>query len=429
MVRLVALLASLMLLVAACGGDEPDDATAPADEATEDAAAPADEATEDAGAATDDDSGATEDAAEPTDGATEDVAAGDEGGDCTLDEPVPVGVVFSQTAGAAVYGVSQTAAVELAAEELNAEGGVTYDLIIEDDATDPAQGITAYERLIEQEQVSILIGPTLSNVFFSAGPVAQEFGVPALGVSTTADGITEIGDYIFRDSLTEAQVIPNTVAEATENLGLERVALLYSDNDAFTVSGFEIFEQAVEEQGLEVTSTETFATGDTDFSAQLTAVANNEPDALFVSALAEEAALLLTQARDLGLDVPVVGGNGFNSPAIIDQAGEAAEGVIVGAAWNAAADDEANEAFKSAYEEATGRAPDQFAAQAYTGMKLIARAVESACSADRDAIRDAMEGLQGVDTILGEFSFTDGRDADHTGVTQVVEDGSFALLD
>lgn len=386
------------LLLAGCGGDAD-----PGDQAAEEPAA----------TATDDGDGDTQTA----DG-------------CTLDEPVKVGVVFSQTGGAAVYGESQRAAVELAAEEQNAEGGVTYELVIEDDASDPSQGIPAFEKLINQDEVSVIIGPTLSNTAFSTDPIAQDAGVPVLGVSNTADGITEIGDYIWRNSLTEGQVIPQTIEQAAAAFDLSRVAVLYGDDDSFTQSGYEVFREALDEQGIDVATEQTFAKGDTDFAPQLTAARNEDPDALVVSALAEEAALIIQQAAELGMDdLPIIGGNGFNSPAIIEQAGEDAEGVVVGAAWNSASDAPKTGEFISAYEEATGEQPDQFAAQAYAGMNLVALAVESACSAERDAIRDGFDAIEGVDTVLGEFSFTDDRDADHAAVVQIVEDGRFAILE
>ncbi|MDQ3030039.1 MAG: ABC transporter substrate-binding protein [Actinomycetota bacterium] len=362
-----------------------------------------------------------------TGGATD--PASQAAGDCTLDEPVKVGVVFSQTGPAAVYGESQLAGVELATEERNAEGGVTYELVVEDDASDPAQGIPAFEKLINQDEVSVIIGPTLSNTAFSTDPVAQDAGVPVLGVSNTAEGITEIGDYIWRNSLTEQQVIPQTIEAAVGAFDLQNVATLYGDDDSFTVSGHETFVAALEEQGVDVAETQTFAKGNTDFAPQLTAARNAEPDALVVSALAEEAALIIQQAAELGIDVPIIGGNGFNSPAIIEQAGEAAEGVVVGAAWNSASDDPATADFIAAYQEAAGGAPDQFAAQAYAGMKLVAMAVESACGAEPDAIRDGFTTIDGVETVLGEFSFTDTRDADHPAVVQVVDDGEFAILE
>ncbi len=409
-----------ILVITACGGDGEESATEDATTVT--GAAASAEPTGDATAAS----------AEPTGDATGEVSAGATagatGGDCTLDEPVPVGVVFSLTEGAAVYGQSQEAAVRLAADELNAAGGVTYELVIEDDASDPSPGITAFEKLINQDGVSAIIGPTLSNTAFSTDPVAQNAEVVVLGVSNTAEGVTEMGDFVFRDSLTEGQVIPQTIEASKEELGLERVAVLYGDDDAFTESGYQVFAQALADNDIEITTEQTFAKGDTDFSAQLTEAGNTDPDALVVSALAEEAALILTQAADLGLDIPVIGGNGFNSPALIDNAGDAAEGVIVGAAWNSAADDQISQDFKAAYEEATGNAPDQFAAQAYTGMKLVDAAVRSACSSDPTAIRDAMAGLSGMPTALGEFSFTESRDADHPAVVQVVEGGEFTVL-
>jgi branched-chain amino acid transport system substrate-binding protein len=248
-------------------------------------------------------------------------------------------------------------------------------------------------------------------------------------VSNTADGITDMGEFVFRDSLSEAQVIPQTIAQAKEQLGLERVAVLYGDDDAFTQSGADVFLDVLEQEGIEVTTTQTFAKGDTDFSAQLTEARNTEPDALVVSALAEEGSLILTQARDLGLDVPVIGGNGFNSPAIAANAGEAAEGLIVGAAWNSASDVPANQEFLANYEEAFGEAPDQFAAQAYAGMNILDAAVRSACSSDPAEIRDALAEVSGLDTVLGEFSFTEDRNADHEAVVQVIEGGEFAILE
>jgi branched-chain amino acid transport system substrate-binding protein len=405
--RATALLAALLLLLTACAGDD----TAPDATADDPITDTADDGTTD------------EDAADGEAG--DDVAAGD----CTLSDPVQVGVVFSLTGGAAVFGEEQANGVRLAAQQLNDQGGITYEVIQEDDASDPAQGITAFEKLLNQDDVSIIIGPTLSNTAFSTDPIAQEQGVPVLGVSNTAPGITDMGDFVFRNSLSEPQVIPQTIDAAQERLGLERVAIMYGDDDAFTSTAYDVFVEALDDNGIEVLSTQTFAKGDTDFAPQLTQIQGTDADALILSALAEEASLVLTTMEDLGLDIPVIGGNGLNSPAIIEQAGEAADGVIVGAAWNSASDIPANADFISSYEEEFGSSPDQFAAQAYAGMNLVAAAVQQACSADPAEIRDAMAGLQDVDTVLGAFSFQDNRDADHEAVVQIVEGGAFTILE
>ena len=163
----------------------------------------------------------------------------------------PIGAVLSLTGAAASYGESQQKGLELAAEELAEKDGVTYDLTIEDDQTDPRQGITLFDEFVTSD-VSLIIGPTLSNAAVQADPIAQEAGVPVLGISNTAAGITEIGDYIFRDSLTEQAVIPQTIAKATEEYGLEKVVVMYSNDDAFTESGYEVFAGALEDEGVEV---------------------------------------------------------------------------------------------------------------------------------------------------------------------------------
>jgi branched-chain amino acid transport system substrate-binding protein len=137
------------------------------------------------------------------------------GDSCVIEGPIKVGAALSLTGGAASYGASQQRGLDLAAEQLSAKGGVKYDLTIEDDATDPRQGITVFEQLIEKG-MSVIIGPTLSNGAFQAQPIAHEEKVPVLAISNTAEGITAQGDYIFRDSLTEGQVIPQTVATAKE---------------------------------------------------------------------------------------------------------------------------------------------------------------------------------------------------------------------
>jgi branched-chain amino acid transport system substrate-binding protein len=355
--------------------------------------------------------------------------AGEGSGDsCTIEAEVPIGAVLSLTGAAASYGESQQRGLELAAVQLAEKGGVTYDLRIEDDQTDPRQGITLFDQFVS-DGVSLIIGPTLSNAAVQADPIAQEAGVPVLGISNTAAGVTEIGDYVFRNSLTEQAVIPQTIAKATEEFRLQDVVVMYSNDDAFTESGYEAFTAALEEQGVTVSETITFSKADTDFRALLTQAQQSDPDALVVSALIEAAIPLVTQARELGIDVPIIGGNGFNNPRLMADAGQAAEGVVVGAAWNSASDNPENQAFLEAYEAEYSAQPDQFAAQAYAGLMLVDQAVRANCAADRESIKAALGELENVPTVLGEFSIDENRDAVHPAVVQVVRDGTFAVLE
>jgi branched-chain amino acid transport system substrate-binding protein len=355
--------------------------------------------------------------------------AGEGTGDsCTIGGEVPIGAVLSLTGAAASYGESQQRGLELAAAQLAEKGGVTYDLRIEDDQTDPRQGITLFDQFVN-DGVSLIIGPTLSNAAVQADPIAQEAGVPVLGISNTAAGVTEIGDYIFRNSLTEQAVIPQTIATATEEFGLQDVVVMYSNDDAFTESGYEAFAAALEEQGVTVSETITFSKADTDFRALLTQAQQSDPDALVVSALIEAAIPLVTQARELGIDVPIIGGNGFNNPRLMADAGQAAEGVVVGAAWNSASDNPENTAFLADFEAEYGSQPDQFAAQAYAGLMLVDQAVRANCAADRESLKQALGELENVPTVLGEFSIDENRDAVHPAVVQVVRNGTFAVLE
>ena len=156
-----------------------------------------------------------------------------------------------------------------------------------------------------------------------------------------------------------------------------------------------------------------------------------------MSALAKPAQLIMQQARnDVGIDpkVHIIGGNGFNSPAIVKAAGPAAEGMIVGAAWNLNSTEPLSAKFIAAYKAAANKDPDQFAAQAYAGVYILYDAIKRAniegkSLADaRTAIRDALKGTSGVDTVLGKFSFTGARDANHTPVVQIVNNGVFDVL-
>ena len=226
-------------------------------------------------------------------------------------------------------------------------------------------------------------------------------------------------------------VIPYTIKVAKEKLGLKKVVLFYGNDDAFTKSGADVFRKVLQAEGIQILGEQTFAKGDRDFSPQLTQIKSQNPDAIVCSALVEEASGIVSQARQLGIPktVRIIGGNGFNSPALIKNAGEASEGVIVGAAWNISSTHPLNVKFVDDYTKKYNRPPDQFAAQAFAGVHIAYQAAKAAGTADnRKAIRDAMVKLKGLDTLLGKFSFTEGRDADHSPVVQEVKGGKFAVF-
>jgi len=349
------------------------------------------------------------------------------GDSCVIDAKIPVGASFSLTGAAAQYGAGQKNALELAVQNLNKVGGVTYDLTVEDDATDPKQAIQVFDSFIASGS-SIIVGPTLSNTAKQTNPIAQDAKVPVLGVSNTAAGITEIGDYIFRDSLTEDAVIPQTVKAAVDTLGVKKVVMMYSNDDAFTESGYQAFAAALKDENVEIADTLVFSKADTDFRALLNKAKQSNADAIVVSGLIDAAVPLVSQAREIGIDTPIIGGNGFNSPALLSGAGSAAEGVIVGAAWNSASDNDQNVKFLADYTAAYDGAPDQFSAQAYAGMQIIDHAVRAECSGEREDIKAGLGKITDVPTVLGKVSLNENRDAVHDALVQIVKDGQFTIL-
>lgn len=363
-------------------------------------------------------------------GGSTETASDGSGGDAGTD-PIKVGAMFAQTGDAAIFGVVQTDGVRLAVEEINDSGGIDgqqIELLVEDTGSENEQAINIIQRFINQDRVNVILGPTLSAEGKAVAPIANNAEVPIIGTSWAAPtGTTDVGPYVWRVALTDGQNIPQAVAAAAGRDGYETAALLFGSDDPFTQAGGDAFMQAAEENGIEMVAQETFAKGDRDFSSQLTKIAAAAPDVLFVSATGESTASIVAQARQAGLTVPIVGGNGFNTPTVPENAGDAANGVIVAAAWDASssAENPKNAEFIEAYTAEYGKAPDQFAAQAYAAVYVFAEAVRLGGGAGADEIVAGLNEIADLDSVLGPFNFTEGRDAGGEAVILEIKDGEY----
>jgi len=354
-----------------------------------------------------------------------------------------IGIAEALTGGGAQYGVPIRNGFQLAADEINAKGGINGNkllLVIEDEQGKKEEAINVFKKLIFQDKVLMIFGPTLSNSMFAAGPVANGAKVVAFGTSNTANGITDIGPYIFRNSVMESDVLPVTVASAVKHYKLKNVAVIYGNDDAFTKSGYDAFKKALEEQKLPVTTTETYVKGDVDFKAQLTKIKGTNPDAVVCSCLAEEAANIMLQARGLGLKVPFIGGNGFNSPKLFEISKLAGEGTFVGSPWANTNPAAANKSFVAAYQKKYNLEPNQFAAQAYDALNIAAAALKDIkltgdIATDREALKNALPKVN-ITGATGPFKFRPaqtktgkpgGWDADQKPFIYLVQSGKFGL--
>ncbi|MFZ6658217.1 ABC transporter substrate-binding protein [Undibacterium sp. TJN19] len=357
---------------------------------------------------------------------------------------IKIGVAEALSGPAAKYGVAIKNGFTLAADELNAKGGVNGNklvLVFEDEQGKKEEAINVFKKLIFQDKVLMVFGPTLSNSAFAADPIANAAKIVVFGTSNTADGITNIGPFTFRNSVMEADVLPVTTKAAIKQFNIKKVAVLYGNDDAFTKSGYEVFKTTLAEQKIAVTDTETYAKGDVDFKAQLTKIKASNPDAIVCSCLAEEAANIILQTRSLGMKQPFVGGNGFNSPKLFEIAKDNADNTLMGSPWSAENTAEANKKFMADYKAKFGTDPDQFAAQAYDAMHISAQAIKKitltgSIDKDRIALRDALPAIK-HEGATGKFAFRraaskDGKeagfDAQQDAIVNIAKGGKFILL-
>lgn len=340
-----------------------------------------------------------------------------------------IGFTAALTGGAAAYGKSEEEGVRLAVEEINKKGDFPIDLLVEDTKAVPADSMNATKKLI-QEKVSLIIGPMTSNEAKAAGPIIQNAKVPSLEISVTAENITDIGDCIFRNSVPESKNIPQTVKKTHKLLGYKTAAILYAHDNEQHVTAQKYFQKTMEEEGVQVIDVETFGSKDNEYSAQLTNIQHKAPDVIVVCSYYQEGSRILKKMREMGMDQPVLGDNGFVSPELGKMAGAAADNVYVSSMWSADRKDEKVQKFVENYTKAYGRAPDQFAASAYDGVYMAMDAMQRAgTTTDHKKIRDALAQMKDFKGVCGTFSFDEKRDPVVDLILMKMQDGKFGVVD
>ncbi len=346
---------------------------------------------------------------------------------------IPIGLVPHLTGRLSSSNPALKNAAELALDEINRSallGSARIRFIVEDSRSTPEGAVDAFNRLIRRYRVPAIIGPRTSTIAKEAFPIAQANEVVAIGPTSAARGLSAIGDFIFRASLTVDRLIPGGVKITSEKLGYRRVATIFDQADLFSRSSEAVLQDALSDNGIEVLGTETFQSGDTDFSSQLQRLGSLNPDAIFISSQAIEMTELLIQARQLGIPSEVrFLANLVLTVDEIKRAGDAAEGVIAFTAWSSTADTPGNRAFVRNYMAKYGVEPNVFAAQSYATVQILAQALADAQSSDSRAIRDALAKTRNLDTVLGSFSFDANGDGVYNPSVLIVKDGKLEVYD
>ena len=347
----------------------------------------------------------------------------------TTNGTLVVANVASLTGSAADYGIGQTRGIELAVDLEAVDLAFDVELRTADDASDAAVGAEAFTALIE-EGVAAILGPTLSPVAARTDPLAQAVGVPVLAVTNTTLDIAAIGDVVWRITLSEQAMLPQTLANARATQGVTTAALIGDSTDDYSRGAADAFRAGATEVGVEVIAASGFdpATLDDDgYDTLITDAVASGADAILLAARSTPATRLLTAAQRVGASAVLIGSNGFNAPEVLTAAGSAADGLTVTASWNPAIEEPMSEAFVTAFRERFGTDPDAFAAQGYAGVQVLLAAAEAGDGTSRQAILNGLRSLDTVETVVGTVRFVD-REASYPAAIQQVIDGRLGLV-
>ena len=355
-------------------------------------------------------------------------------------ETFKVGVVGPRTGPVATYGLSVIHAVTLAVEEVNAAGGVLgrqVELIVEDNKADAIETNNAFRKLISRDQVHAIIGAVVTANSIVGSQVAQRMKVPMITPTSTAEKVTREGDYIFRSCLIDP-VQGRIMANFAYNfLGLREIACLTAQSNDYSVGLEEVFTKTFEELGGKVVAAESYSEGDQDFRAQLTKIRARKPDAIYVPGYYSEAGLIARQMRQLGMDQPILGPDGFDSPKLFEIGGDAILGSYFTNHYSSETEDEVAEHFLESYRAKYGQDPDGFAALGYDAALILFDALERAgdgaftknLGAARAAIRDALADTKDIKVVTGTLTLDENRNPIKSAVILKVVDGGYEFVE
>ncbi|KXU35679.1 ethanolamine utilization protein EutJ [Cephaloticoccus capnophilus] len=353
---------------------------------------------------------------------------GDEAGD-----PILIGEISSITGKEGAFGQSAHRGIVLAIEEANARGGVlggrSLRLLTEDNQSKAGGSGTAARKLISRNKVVAILGEVVSSRSLEIASIAQLTHTPMISPASTAESVTQAGDYVFRVCFLDS--FQGTVMGkfAYEMLGLRRVAILSSVSSAYSVGLAKHFKETFVGLGGTIAVEQKFAEGDKDFKAQLTAIRASGIDAIYVPAYYTETALISKQARELGLTIPLMGGDGWGSPELLEIGGAAVEGIYYSTHYSPESTAAQVVEFVSKYRERWGgETPDAFAALGYDAALLLIDSLERAGTTESAALRDAIAATRDLLGATGRTAIDENGNASKAATIMTVKNGRFTYV-
>ncbi|HVS33677.1 MAG TPA: ABC transporter substrate-binding protein, partial [Thermoanaerobaculia bacterium] len=320
---------------------------------------------------------------------------------------IPIGVYAALSGAEAAFGQATLQGVRLAAEEINAAGGVLgrkIRLVVEDDLGRPEEAASVVTKLITSDQVVGLIGENSSSQSLAAAPVAQSNGIPMISPSSTNPNVTKKGDFIFRVCFTDPYQGKALATFVRNNLGLTTAAVLKDNRNDYSVGLAEFFTKEFIALGGRVLLEQSYSGGDTEFRPQLTTIRRARPQLVFIPGFYTDVGQIAIQARDLGITVPLVGGDGWDSPAVIEIGGKAVENSYFSDHYFVGDPRPLVQQFVAEIRKRHGKNPEANAALGYDALKIMAASIEKAGSTDGKAIRDQIAATKDYDGVSGTIT-------------------------
>jgi branched-chain amino acid transport system substrate-binding protein len=345
---------------------------------------------------------------------------------------VKIGEVDPLTGGVSQFGIGCHQGFVLAFDEINNGGGILgqkLELVTEDNQSKPGQSSTAVRKLITQDKVVAILGDATSSATLEAAPIAQDDKIPMITPTATNPRITEVGDFIFRVCFLD-EFQGRVLAKFTrEKLNAEKVFTLIDVKQDYSVDLSKFFKDEFSKLGGKIVGEQSYSTGDTDFRAQLTSIRAAQPDVVCVPGYYQEVALVVKQGRQIGLNMPFVGCDGWADRALVAIGGKAVDGCYFTNHFSPDDPTPIVKEFVARYQEKYGAPPDTFAALGYDAARLLADAIKRAGSPDSKALRDALAETAGFGGVTGQISFDANRNASKPGLIVRVKGGRFEIAE
>lgn len=346
-------------------------------------------------------------------------------------DTIRIGGLAPLTGDAASYGVAVNNAIQMAVEDINANGGIDgkqIEYIYYDEKGDTTEATNAYNKLVQDDKVVAIIGDVTTKPTLAVAQTSQQDNIPIITATATAAEVTLTGPNIFRACFTDPFQGELMASYASEKLGATKVAVLSDMADDYSSGIAEAFVAKAEELGMQVVADEKYQDGDVDFKSQLTNIKGQNPDVLFLPVYYEDLRLISAQAKEVGVTAQLCGADGWDSVLTDNFDSSVLDGGVFCSQYSTESTDERVQNFISAYKEKYEMDPNMFAVLAYDATNMMAQAISDAGSTDSQAIIDAMAALE-YDGLTGRMTFDEDRNPQKSAVIVSIQDNAYKFVE